>query len=176
LIRGQWDLGTQYAASETASTKLEPDDPGDAAGQSTVNRELSLLRRAFTSEERMRRFTCSHLSKICCLTRQNSCQEIFGAGRVRAEKGQGSEVSMGGTGGELYDMLVNQKFRRDTLCPEYPWVFSGTNRGNRGKSTRQLGKPIVQIRHNREKEQGVGLGAKLFHDLRRTATRNLIRA
>jgi hypothetical protein len=84
-----------------------------------------------------------------------------GPGETKNDEGR--VVSMGGRGDELYDMLVNQKLRRDTLCPECPWVFFRTNRGNRGKSSRQLGRPIVQIRHNWENEQGVGLGAKLFH-------------
>jgi hypothetical protein len=39
-------------------------------------------------------------------------------------------VSMGGPGDELYDMLVNQKFRRDTLCPACPWVFFRKKRGH----------------------------------------------
>ena len=218
---------TRKTLNDYIKQRLEPDDPGDAAvGQSTVNRDLSLLRRAFNlgrTNEKIHVFPSfkdlffdeskfvrkkffepdDYARKKVALNDDERPVLIFGynvgwrkqevltlrwdenvdfdSRTVRLWTGEtkndeGRVVSMGGPGDELYDMLVNQKLRRDTLCPECPWVFFRTNRGNRGKSTRQLGKPVVQIRHNWEKAQGVGLGAKLFHDLRRTTTRNLIRA
>jgi hypothetical protein len=65
-------------------------------------------------------------------------------------------VSMTGPGDELCDMLVNQKLRRDTLCPECPWVFSERTGVNRDQSTRQFGEPVVHIKHDWENAQRVG--------------------
>jgi len=156
-----------------------------AVAQSTVNRELSLLRRAFNlarTNEKIHvfpsfkdllfdesKFVRKKFFEPDEYTRKKAAlnyderpvlvfaynvgwrkQEVltlkwdenvdFDSHTVRLWTGEtkndeGRVISMGGPGDELYDMLVNQKLRRDTLCPECPWVFFRANRGNRGKST-----------------------------------------
>ena len=67
--------------------------------------------------------------------------------------------------GELYDTLFRQKAIRDKYSPECPHLFF------------RNGKPIKDFRSvwvNVCKK--TGLEGKLFHDLRRTAIRNMIRA
>jgi integrase len=73
---------------------------------------------------------------------------------------------------ELYEVLRIQRETRDQLFPESPWVFS------------RAGKPILDFRAAWDgacKAAGLAVGDKekpdkLFHDLRRTGVRNLIRA
>jgi integrase len=72
---------------------------------------------------------------------------------------------------ELYEMLMLQKAMRDKYWPHSPWIFS------------RLGKPIKDFRNAWLKAcKAAGLGGdedkarSLFHDLRRTGVRNLIRA
>jgi integrase len=72
---------------------------------------------------------------------------------------------------ELYQMLVLAKETRDRCFPESPWVFS------------RAGKPIQEFQYPWEqasKRAGLvnaeGDPERLFHDLRRTGVRNLIRA
>jgi integrase len=72
---------------------------------------------------------------------------------------------------ELYQLLTIQKETRERHYPESPWVFS------------RAGKPILEFKGAWEtacKAAGLvdaaGEPNKLFHDLRRTGVRNLIRA
>jgi integrase len=72
---------------------------------------------------------------------------------------------------ELYEMLAMQKVDRNQKWPECPWVFS------------RCGRQIKNFRHAWDaacKAAGLidenGDPAKMFHDLRRTGVRNLIRA
>jgi integrase len=72
---------------------------------------------------------------------------------------------------ELYEMLALQKAVRDQYWPESPWVFS------------RAGERILNFRNAWETActaAGLvgekGKPAKLFHDLRRTGVRNLVRA
>jgi integrase len=75
---------------------------------------------------------------------------------------------------ELYEVLAMQRATRDQYFPESPWVFS------------RAGKPILDFRAAWESAcKAAGLAAKvgdkdkptrLFHDLRRTGVRNLVRA
>jgi len=72
---------------------------------------------------------------------------------------------------ELYEMLVMLKVDRDQKWPECPWVFC------------RCGRKIKNFRHAWDaacKAAGLidenGDPAKMFHDLRRTGVRNLIRA
>jgi integrase len=72
---------------------------------------------------------------------------------------------------ELYEVLAFQKQMHDQLFPKSPWVFS------------RLGEPIRDFRWSWESactKAGLvnadGEPEKLFHDLRRTGVRNLIRA
>jgi len=77
---------------------------------------------------------------------------------------------------ELYEMLVMQKALRDRDCPSCPWVF---HRNAQPVTVWQLGD--VWEAACRKAGLWVGEGkagkpTKLFHDLRRTGVRNLIRA
>ena len=72
---------------------------------------------------------------------------------------------------ELHEMLAMQKAARDQNWPECPWVFS------------RCGRKIKNFRHAWDaacKAAGLinenGGPARVFHDLRRTGVRNLIRA
>ena len=72
---------------------------------------------------------------------------------------------------DLYEVLKLQKETREHYFPKSPWVFS------------RAGEPILEFKNAWEsacKAAGLvdesGEPAKLFHDLRRTGVRNLIRA
>lgn len=67
--------------------------------------------------------------------------------------------------GELYDTLFRQKAFRDKLYPKCPHVFY------------RAGKPIKDFRSVWDTAfKTTGLERRLFHDLRRTAVRNMVRA
>jgi len=67
--------------------------------------------------------------------------------------------------GDIYDTLFKQKAIRDKLHPDCPYVFV------------RDGKPIKEFKTVWKTAcKKTGLEGKLFHDLRRTAIRNTIRA
>jgi len=65
---------------------------------------------------------------------------------------------------ELFDMLREQRLLRDEKHPDCPWVFFHD------------GKPISDFYTSwRKATRQAGFPSKLFHDLRRTAVRNMVR-
>lgn len=68
--------------------------------------------------------------------------------------------------GELLETIRMQREIRDARCPESPWVFFW----------RKDGRQILNFRKSWDAAGGAAKVDKLFHDLRRTGVRNLVRA
>src|SRR3989337_3309697 len=68
--------------------------------------------------------------------------------------------------GELLETVQVQQLKRDRECPGCPWVFSN-NEGERIGSFRKTWTTACKK---------VNLEGKIFHDFRRTAVRNMVRA
>jgi integrase len=99
--------------------------------------------------------------------------------RLRADQtkpGEPRTIPLGGPGNDIHDMLVDQQKRHAALCPESPWVFFRQGSVNPKKDSARRGHQVVDIRKGWDKavkETGI---TRLFHDLRRTGVRNLVRA
>ena len=104
-------------------------------------------------------------------------QVDFGERIVRLEPGEtkNDEPRHVPLYGELYDMLLLEKERRDAYYPDSPWVFSRDGdrirdfRGAWDEACKRAGLWDPSLGKN-------GRPWRLFHDLRRTGVRNLIRA
>jgi integrase len=73
--------------------------------------------------------------------------------------------------GELLEMLTTQRILRDSECPDCTFVFF-----RHGKPIRNFRKSWDQACIQAKLVNGSGEASRLFHDLRRTGVRNLIRA
>ena len=99
--------------------------------------------------------------------------------RLRADQtkpGEARTIPLGGPGNDLHDMLVGQQKRHAALCPDSPWVFFRQGSVNPKRKSARRGHQVVDIRKAWDKavkETGID---RLFHDLRRTGVRNLVRA
>jgi integrase len=102
-------------------------------------------------------------------------QVDFGAGIVRLEPGEtkNDESRTFPFTDELREILEEQKAKADALKKVgiiTPWVFFREGRVLRGK-------PIGDFKRNWNSAcQDAGLQGRIFHDFRRTAVRNLVRA
>jgi integrase len=95
--------------------------------------------------------------------------------RLREDQTKAKEPRMIPLAGDLLSMLQAQHARHQTICPKSPWVFFRTGAVTKKASVRR-GQQIKVIDKpwDRAMEQ-TGI-KRLFHDLRRTGVRNLIRA
>jgi integrase len=183
---------------------------------STINRELSLLRRAFNlgfqaeprlvvmvpriprfaelnvrkgffGDEhfiRLRAELPEHLRPVITFAYSTGCRkgEILGlrwtqvdfqAKVVRLEPGEtkNREARTVPMIGEVREMLALQKQRRDQFYPFCPFVFS-----RHGKQIRNFYSACEEASKRAGLIGEEGKPEKLFHDLRRTGVRNLVRA
>jgi integrase len=104
------------------------------------------------------------------------CQVDLHQGVVRLEPGEtkNDEGRLIPLAGELLEMLQMQKDIRDLKWPECPWVFFRTGKPIKtftgAWTTGCIAAELFQI------EGGHEVPTRLFHDLRRTGVRNLVRA
>ncbi|MGD0134442.1 MAG: site-specific integrase, partial [Bryobacteraceae bacterium] len=99
--------------------------------------------------------------------------------RLRADQtkpGEARIIPIGGPGGDLYDMLVTQKQRRADLCPGSQWVFFRQGSKYLKRESPRRGQQVTDIRKGWAKAVKETSINRLFHDLRRTGVRNLVRA
>ena len=99
--------------------------------------------------------------------------------RLRNDQTKAKEariIPLGGPGNDLHDMLLEQEKRRAALCPESPWVFFRQGSINPNKASARRGRQVQDIRKAwAAAVETTGIN-RLFHDLRRTGVRNLVRA
>lgn len=94
----------------------------------------------------------------------------------QTKPGEARIIPVGGPGGDLFEMLLDQKKRRADLCPDTPWVFFRQGSVDPNKESARRGRPVQDIRKAWDKAvKDTGIN-RLFHDLRRTGIRNLVRA
>jgi integrase len=144
------------------------------AAVASVNRELALLRRAF----KLGYWTGCRFGEISQL--EWSQVDFDGrAVRLRNDQTKAREprvIPLGGPGNDLHDMLLEQQKRRNALCPDSRWVFFRQGSINPNKESARRGRQVQDIRKAwaaAVKETEIN---RLFHDLRRTGVRNLVRA
>jgi len=94
----------------------------------------------------------------------------------QTKPGEPRIIPLGGPGSDLHDMLADQEKRHKALCPDSSWVFFRQGSEDSKRKSARRGRQVVDIRKAWEKtvrETGID---RLFHDLRRTGFRNLVRA
>ena len=80
---------------------------------------------------------------------------------------------------DLLELLTLQKARRDQCWPTCPWVFfwhDGLHRGEQVRDFRGAWEAASKAAGLWEGDENTGKPVKLYHDLRRSGVRNLIRA
>jgi integrase len=85
-------------------------------------------------------------------------------------------IPLGGPGNDLHDMLLEQQKRHAVLCPDSSWVFFRQGSIDPSKESARRGRQVKDIRKAWDKAAKETRINRLFHDLRRTGIRNLIRA
>ena len=96
----------------------------------------------------------------------------FGTGRAKNDEGRQIPLIP-----ELFEILVMEKQRRDQNCPGSPWVFTDSAGGAMtGRYLRQCWKDACKLSGLWQGTPDKGKPTRLFHDLRRSAVRNLVRA
>jgi integrase len=100
--------------------------------------------------------------------------------RLRADQtkpGEARIIPLGGPGTDLYDMLLAQRARHQELCPGSPWVFFRQGRApEAARPSVRRGKRVGDITKAWAHAAAATGINRLFHDLRRTGVRNLIKA
>ena len=92
--------------------------------------------------------------------------------RLEADETKNEEARTIPLMGELFDVLTLQKQIRDQHWPDCPWVFF--RHGKRIKDFRKAWDDAAK--RAGLWDENIGRPTKLFHDLRRTGIRNLVRA
>ncbi len=77
---------------------------------------------------------------------------------------------------QLYEALRMQRAIRDQRYPDCPWVFFWHDTGKRIRDFRGAWEAASKAAGLWEGDEKTGNPARLFHDLRRTGVRNLVRA
>jgi integrase len=77
---------------------------------------------------------------------------------------------------ELLDLLTLQKTRRDQYWPDTPWVFYRYADGRQIGDFREAWKRACRSSGLWQGDEKTGRPTRLFHDLRRTGVRNLVRS
>lgn len=77
--------------------------------------------------------------------------------RLRADQtkpGEARIIPLGGPGGDLHDMLVDQQKRHATLCLDSPWVFFRQGSKYVDRTSPRRGQPVDDIRKGWSKGSG----------------------
>ena len=155
--------------------------PSVTTDQAGVRSLIQLTRRAFFGSERCELARAS----LCRVFRNEAWARVDLVERVvkldpgTTKNDEGRTLPLDG---DLYESLAFQRQVRDECFPECPWVFFAAGKPL-SKNFRSQWAKAAKAAATREHDQVTTLWdserekpAKLFHDLRRTGVRNLVRA